>query len=422
MTTKRRLQVELSDVDYNYQCTSSTIRVVMHLKKHILLISILALLWSPLQQVQVSALSVISPQARVKNPIATGTRTRKKGTEEKIPFLIQQLGTESQPSKRDAVQISDIVISVFFEEEAELSPEKKSKGFITKPFILAYLKNLQYGDVRGKKFMLGKVNNSMFVARQIVPAAAAASATVTLAQAQAQGLSLQELAKVSTIGKNQGQVYNSNLLQESPEGYALGDILGFVDVTEKNFGLPNEVTNGNGNGNDNESNRSSTASTSTSDTDTDGSDDSDKGEEAFIRRKSRTSLRPILTNLSVTPKARCSGVGSALVNACESVVMEPLEWSRNYSDLVLEVEEENIGAQKFYERREYKALFSDPTSRRYDASGFILNNVRTTKICYRKDLTKKRAGRNSGSGGNGTGGSGGALGLFFAKIKQAMGI
>jgi len=35
--------------------------------------------------------------------------------------------------------------------------------------------------------------------------------------------------------------------------------------------------------------------------------------------------------------------------------MVPLEWSRNYSDLVLEVEEENAAAQKFYEKREYKA-------------------------------------------------------------------
>lgn len=412
MSKRRLVQVELkSEADYNSTTTyskmcmyksspptrsnsSSTLRRVMNLKEHFLLISILAFLWSPLQM-QVSALSLFSPQ----------TQARVKGTGaavEQIPFLIQQLGADGQPSKTDAVQISDIVISVFFEEEAERSPGKKSKGFFTKPFILAYLKNLQYGDVRGKQFMLGNVNNSMFVARQIVPSA------------QAQGLSLQEIAKLSIIGKNQGKVYNSNLLQGSPEGYALGDILGFVDVTEKNFGLPDDGKNDNHNDSDNESNESAT------------SDDSDdKGEEAFIRRKSRTSLRPILTNLSVTPKARCSGVGSALVNACENIVMEPLEWSRNYSELVLEVEEENAAAQKFYEKREYKALFSDPTSRRYDASGLILNNVRTTKICYRKDLTKKRAERNSGGiGGNGNDGSGigGALGLFFAKVKQAMGI
>ena len=80
--------------------------------------------------------------------------------------------------------------------------------------------------------------------------------------------------------------------------------------------------------------------------------------------------------------------------------------------------------KSFMKKGNTRPLFSDLTSRRYDASGFILNNVRTTKICHRKDLTKKRAERNSGIGGNGNDGSGigGALGLFFAKVKQAMGI
>lgn len=63
----------------------------------------------------------------------------------KLPFLVQQLGKDSQASKSDAEEISEIVISVFFEEEAEKSEEKRSKGSITKPLILAYLKNLQYG-------------------------------------------------------------------------------------------------------------------------------------------------------------------------------------------------------------------------------------------------------------------------------------
>lgn len=63
----------------------------------------------------------------------------------KLPFLIQQLGKDSQASKSDAEEISDIVISVFFEEEAEKSLENRSNGSFTKPLILAYLKNLQYG-------------------------------------------------------------------------------------------------------------------------------------------------------------------------------------------------------------------------------------------------------------------------------------
>lgn len=44
-------------------------------------------------------------------------------------------------------------------------------------------------------------------------------------------------------------------------------------------------------------------------------------------------------------------------------------------------------AQLFYERRGYDVVFADPTSRRYEASGFFVKNVRTTKICMRKKLS-----------------------------------
>merc|ERR1712161_131260 len=107
-----------------------------------------------------------------------------------------------------------------------------------------------------------------------------------------------------------------------------------------------------------------------------------------ITEKLVPSPRPVLTNLAVSDDARLSGVGSKLVESCEDAVLTL--WPTEYNEIILEVEEENLLAQNFYERRGYKALFSDPASRRYDTSGFLLQKVRTTKICYRKDLSFKK--------------------------------
>ena len=251
--------------------------------------------------------------------------------------------------------------------------------------------------------MLSGVNNSMFVARRVVPVNGNTSSSSSYSgnydldmDARLSASSLEELAATASIGT----IYNQDQLPPSQMGYTTKDILGFVDVTEKNFGLASDSE-----GND---------LIGFSDTQTLAS-----GKKTPVRRKdgARRTLRPVLTNLSVKPETRGSGVGSALVDACEDIVMSS-EWTRTYSEMVLEVEEENEGAQRFYERRGYVALFADPTSRRFDTSGLFLSNVRTTKICYRKDLTKKRAERGSGANGDGNGG----LDMFFAKIRQAIGM
>lgn len=310
----------------------------------------------------------------------------------RLPFIVQQI--KGQPTKGDADEISAIVISVFFQEEAERLPENRSNGSLTKPLILAYLKNLQFGDVRGKKYMLGSgINNSMFVARRIVPTSASDFAEQS--DSADTNLSLEEIASLGSIGSTQGLIYNEDQLPPSEIGYTTSDILGYVDVTEKNFGLPGDKS-------------------SSSD---DSQEDVIRSGDNIIFQSKKKTLRPVLTNLSVKKEARCSGVGSALVDACESVVMDTSEWSRSYYEMILEVEEENEAAQTFYEKRAYKALYTDPSSRRFDTSGLLLSNVRTTKICYRKDLTRKGAAR-SVSRQNGDEG----VGMFFAKVRQAIGL
>jgi ribosomal protein S18 acetylase RimI-like enzyme len=316
---------------------------------------------------------------------ATATPTAVRPPEENgeettvVPFMIEEL---TQAMARDASDdISDLVIEVFFEEEAELKEENRGKMTPFKVMQLAYLKNLQNGDVKGKKFLLNRgINNSMFAARQIVPDYSGSK------------LKKGEQLDITTKNKNKNKdgellaytTYNTEYLPNDTDTFKRGPLLGFVDVSEKTFGLASD-----------------------SKSQVDLVNDDDNSSSPINER----TLRPVLTNLSVYKDGRKSGVGSALVDACEDVVMT--EWSTTYDEMVLEVEEENGLAQQFYEKRGYVKLYSDPSARRFDTSGIILREVRTAKICYRKGLTlNKSSGSNSG---------GGLFDLpFFAKVKEVL--
>ena len=53
---------------------------------------------------------------------------------------------------------------------------------------------------------------------------------------------------------------------------------------------------------------------------------------------------------------------------------------------MLEVEEDNSNALQFYQNRDYKILYEDPTSRRYDTSGLFLQQKRCKRIVMHKQL------------------------------------
>lgn len=300
-----------------------------------------------------------------------------------LPFIVQELSQNQARVASDA--ISDLVIKVFFEEEAELRAENRSKRGMTpwKVMQLAYLKNLQNGDVKAKKFMLNRnINNSMFAAFQIVPS---------------YGSKIKPIDEIDVENNNGDDntdvIYNKECLPDDTDTFKLGPLLGFVDVSEKTFGL---------------------ASDNKVIVEYDEEEVEGDGEKSKSPPMNEKTLRPVLTNLSVQEEARRSGVGSALVDACEQVVMT--EWSTTYNEMVLEVEEENELAQKFYEKRGYVKLYSDPSARRFDTSGIILKDVRTTKICYRKEIQLKSNLFDS------VGGSGGGFFdiPFFAKFKNAI--
>lgn len=56
------------------------------------------------------------------------------------------------------------------------------------------------------------------------------------------------------------------------------------------------------------------------------------------------------------------------------------------------MEEDNAEALAFYGRMGFNTLFVDKAARRYDTSGFLLQNVRTSKLTMRK-VCPQRLGR-----------------------------
>merc|ERR1719310_2647087 len=88
--------------------------------------------------------------------------------------------------------------------------------------------------------------------------------------------------------------------------------------------------------------------------------------------------------------ARQSGIGSRLVDACEEAV---LDWDAGHKEIALQVEEDNQSAIQFYKKRGYEYVFSDPTCKRYDTSGFFLKENKVTKFAMIKKLENRRQTR-----------------------------
>lgn len=91
--------------------------------------------------------------------------------------------------------------------------------------------------------------------------------------------------------------------------------------------------------------------------------------------------RPVLSNLAVRENRRRRGIGSLLMKECEDAAQR---WG--FTEVVLQVEEDNREARALYQALGYRELFTDRTARRYDTSGFFLRNVRTAKTTLSKQL------------------------------------
>lgn len=272
-------------------------------------------------------------------------------TRKLVPFVIDQVNDEKEKVYRE---ISKLCIDIFFNEEAERKQselksigEESPKNSPWRELKLAYLRNLQCGDLRGRKFSSEGSQYVFLIARRVI-------------------------STDSFTGEDDiidpKLIFNSNVFKreriKGNDKYKRTDIIGFVQVNEKSIALGAEKSK------------------------MEGKSFGESNAKRSIRRK-----RPILSNLSVKEETRGSGVGSRLLEACEKEVRS---WSAQtssgkHTELILEVEEVNTLAQKFYERRGYQKLYSDPTSRRYDLNGLFLRKVPTTKITYAKDFMQGRS-------------------------------
>ena len=133
-----------------------------------------------------------------------------------------------------------------------------------------------------------------------------------------------------------------NLQPQEGMEYVRGEVIGFVEITQKPYGLG-------------------------------------QGKELYDDQP-LPPMRPILTNLAVKKVVRKYGVGSKLLDACEDHVRK--EWKMG--EIVLEVEDYNTRALDFYGNRGFDILYDDPASRRYDVGGLVLRKVRCTRKIMQK--------------------------------------
>jgi ribosomal protein S18 acetylase RimI-like enzyme len=178
----------------------------------------------------------------------------------------------------------------------------------------------------------------MFLAYQVVEAEEGSSASPLISD------DLDRVYNFPTngIGHDANHNVGDNTLPSSrssnDQEYVRGDLLGFVEITQRSYSL--------------------------------GPDD-------------ETDVRPFLTNLAVSNKARQSGIGSQLMEACERHIVDV--W--NMKDVALEVDDDNSNALAFYSKRGYQYRFSSSACQRYDASGWFLKKVQCTKEIRLKTLS-----------------------------------
>lgn len=303
-------------------------------------------------------------------------------SKQSIPFIIQKIG---RGKKNEIEEISRMCIDVFFNEQKEQEEdaskttnngETKKQTPPWKALQLAYLRNFQEGDILARNAFKKDQLVDLIVARRVYPVEDKDVTNVNINGNKAE------------IIEDESQIYN---LDENGSGqkYVMGEIIGYSEVSEKNFGLGGKFASADSNSND------------------------DPKPKPNKKGRSGEKPRPYLGNLSVTEYARRSGVGSRLLDASEECVRD---WNvPDHTEIVLQVEEDNPTAIQFYKRRGWEFVFADPTCRRYDTSGFFLKESRITKYAMIKRLD---SGVNDGRNGDG-GSDGDDSESFMQKIKNS---
>ena len=282
-----------------------------------------------------------------------GNNINNRGGKQGTPFIIQKIG---RGTKSEIEEITDMCIDVFFNEEKKTDPNnegsnpssKKKRVKPWKALQLAYLGNMQRGDILARNAFKPEQKVDLIVARRVYPVTDTAQIVDLIDD------NTKNTQTSSNIISDKSEIYNIDQSKEIM--YVTGEIIGYVEVMEKQFGLGGNFNN-------------------------------EKPKPIINNRKRKKQSgekpRPYLGNLSVVSYARKSGIGSKLVETCEKVVMN---WNRGHTEIVLQVEDDNKSAIQFYKRRGYEFVYADPTCRRFDTSGFILKETRVTKYAMLKRL------------------------------------
>lgn len=289
----------------------------------------------------------------------------------KIPFIVERLG--DRPGDEVFKGIAEMCISVFFNNGKQgraMPPWKEVQ--------LSYLRMIQMADLRRRRAR-DTMTNAMFVAYKVEEAPPDAAQSKPLILKVRDVNNLNEIATGETTD------------------FVRGEVLGFCEVSMVPFGLAPVTMPPLPNGHI---------------YDTAGGDKLNSRRLVPKRMRNTDIPRPVLTNLSVKVEARASGVGSKLLQACERTASVEL----GRSELCLEVEDDNVAARIWYQKRGYRVLFSDPTSRRYDVSGLFLKKVGCTRQILRKSLNSFSPPEVSGSSLNSFGG----LNKAFKRLRENM--
>jgi len=289
-------------------------------------------------------------------PLATTDAGRRSSAKESSSaaapiFLIESIPRD--PSG-DAIfkAISNLCIDVFFKEL--LDPSGKGNVNFLKAWQINYLKNLQAADLERRRTRYGSTNE-MFLAYEIKKSNGVSDA----------------LTKPLLMDEELKGAYNLDggaFVEDASDCYVRGELLGFVEITQRPYGLgavQDTTTGGDESSSSHESEEEMTEAAALA-----------QLSAAFVEQPKR----PVLTNLAVSKGARQYGIGSKLLDACEQHVRK--DWKMN--EIVLEVEDYNTRGLEFYRQRGYEVLFSDPASRRFDIQGLWLNKVRCRREIMRK--------------------------------------
>ena len=249
------------------------------------------------------------------------TENAKDPSQSPIPYVIQKIG---RGSRREIDELTRLCIDVFFNQQKFDGRASGGQGITPwKAVQLAYLRNSQMGDMLTRNAFRKDKKVDIIIARRVYSVS-----------------DNHDKEQVKYVQKNE-KIYGKDQLTTTKDltNLALGEIIGYCEVIEKNFGLGEKMSTG--------------------------------------------KTVPYLANLSVSKYARQTGVGSKLLEVSEEVA---LDWKTSQTRMVLQVEEDNTDAIRFYKKRGWTFLYADPTCRRFDTSGFFLKESRITKYAMMKQI------------------------------------